>query len=189
VNTHAFILILDKPVDEEAADRPFEAGLDDAAVTAFDGLPALDVDREASTLFDAIASAISQAESVASVRVARVDGEELVSQADIAERSGRTRQAVNHWIGRDADSSGFPDAANGFSNESSPVALGRHTSLARARQARQRSRPHHCPSQRHPAPTAQPPQRQRTAPRRKPPRRKVMRLAPANSHYFGCLVS
>lgn len=118
MNTHTFILILDNPVDEEAADRLFEAGLDDAAVTAFDGYPALDVDREASTLFDAIASAISQAESVAGVRVARVDGEELVSQADIAERTGRTRQAVNHWIRRDALSSGFPKAAYGSSTRS-----------------------------------------------------------------------
>jgi hypothetical protein len=118
MNTHTFILILDKPVDEDAANGLFEAGLDDAAVTAFDGHPALDVDREASTLLDAIASAISQAESVAGIRVTRVDGEELVSQADIAERTGRSRQAVNHWIRRDADSSGFPDPTYGAATRS-----------------------------------------------------------------------
>jgi hypothetical protein len=118
MNTHNFILILDKPVDDEAANGLFEAGLDDAAVTAFEGHPALDVDREASTLLDAIASAISQAESVAGIRVTRVDGEELVSQADIADRTGRSRQAVNHWIKRDADSSGFPDPAYGSATRS-----------------------------------------------------------------------
>ena len=118
MNTHTFILILDGPIDEEAADRLFEAGLDDAAVTAFEGHPALDVDREASSLLDAIASAIGQAESVAGVRVARVDGEELVSQVDIADRTGRIRQAVNHWVKRDAASSGFPDPAYGSASRS-----------------------------------------------------------------------
>ena len=112
------MLILNTAVDEATSDLLFEAGLDDAAVTAFDGHPALDVDREASTLLDAIASAIVQAESVPGMQVLRVEGEELVSQADIAERTGRSRQAVNHWIKRDADSSGFPEPAYGASTRS-----------------------------------------------------------------------
>ena len=112
------MLILNQPIDEASSDLLFEAGLDDAAVTAFDGHPALDVDREASTLLDAIASAITEAESLAGVQVIRVEGEELVSQADIAEHTGRTRQAVNHWIKRDADSSGFPEPAYGISTRS-----------------------------------------------------------------------
>jgi len=118
MNTHNFMLILNQPIDEVTSDLLFEAGLEDAAVTAFDGHPALDVDRDASTLLDAIASAITQAESVAGIQVLRVEGEELVSQADIAERTGRTRQAVNHWIKRDADSSGFPEPAYGISTRS-----------------------------------------------------------------------
>ena len=48
----------------------------------------------------------------------RVEGEELVSQADIAERTGRSRQAVNHWIKRDADRSGFPEPTYGASSRS-----------------------------------------------------------------------
>lgn len=118
MSTHTFILILNTAVDEATTDRFFEAGLDDVAVTAFEGLPALDVDREASTLFAAIASAIAEAESVPGVRVLRVEGEELVSQADIAERIGRSRQAVNHWIKRDAESSDFPEQAYGASTRS-----------------------------------------------------------------------
>jgi hypothetical protein len=70
------------------------------------------------TLLDAITSAVTQAESVADIHVVRVEGEELVSQADIAERTGRSRQAVNHWIKRDADSSGFPDPAYGATTRS-----------------------------------------------------------------------
>ena len=118
MNTHNFMLILNRPIDDATSDLLFEAGLGDAAVTAFDGHPALDVDREASTLLDAIASSITQAESVAGIQVMRVEGEELVSQADIAERTGRSRQAVNHWIKRDADRSGFPEPAYGTSTRS-----------------------------------------------------------------------
>ena len=47
-----------------------------------------------------------------------MEGEELVSQADIADRTGRSRQAVSHWIKRDAESSGFPDPAYGTSTRS-----------------------------------------------------------------------
>jgi hypothetical protein len=118
MNTHNFMLILNHPIDEATSDLLFEAGLDDAAVAAFDAHPALDVDRDAPTLLDAVASAITQAESVPGLQVLRVEGEELVSQADIAERIGRTRQAVNHWIKRDADSSGFPEPAYGTSTRS-----------------------------------------------------------------------
>lgn len=118
MDTHTFILILNQPVDETTSDLLFDAGLDDAAVTAFDGNTALDIDREAPTLLDAITSAVREAESVEGIRVTRVEGEELVSQADIAERTGRTRQAVNHWIKRDADSSEFPNPAYGASTRS-----------------------------------------------------------------------
>lgn len=118
MDTHTFMLILDRPIDEATSDLLFEAGLDDAAVTAFHGHPALDVDREAVTLLDAVASAIRQVESVAGIQVTRVEGEELVSQADIAERTGRSRQAVNHWVKRDADSSGFPGPTYGASTRS-----------------------------------------------------------------------
>jgi len=118
MDSHNFMLILDGPIDEATSDLIYEAGLDDAAITAFDGHPALDVDREAPTLLDAITSAVTQAESVTDIHVLRVEGEELVSQADIAERTGRSRQAVNHWINRDADSSGFPDPAYGTTTRS-----------------------------------------------------------------------
>jgi len=111
MDTHNFMLILDGPIDEATSDLLYEAGLDDAAITAFDGHPALDVDREAPTLLHAITSAVTHADPGADIHVVRVQGEELVSQADIAERTGCSRQAVNHWINRDADSSGFPDPA------------------------------------------------------------------------------
>ena len=118
METYSFMLIIDRAVDDTAADALYEAGLDDAGIGGFGGQPAIDVDREAPSLLTAIVSAVRQVESVGGIRVVRVEGEELVSQADIAERSGRTRQAVNHWIKRDRDTSGFPDPAYGAGTRS-----------------------------------------------------------------------
>lgn len=113
-----FILVLRDAVDDATADELFEAGLDDAAVTEFAGSAALDVDREAISLLAAISTAVEQAESVSGVEVLRVDGEELVSQSEIAARSGRSRQAVNHWIRRDGVRSRFPSPAYGAGTRS-----------------------------------------------------------------------
>jgi hypothetical protein len=118
VETSSFTLIVDRVIDDATADALYEAGLDDAGIGGFGGHPAIDVDREAPSLLDAIVSAVHQVESVAGIRVVRIEGEELVSQADIAERTGRTRQAVNHWIKRDRDTSGFPEPAYGAGTRS-----------------------------------------------------------------------
>jgi predicted DNA-binding transcriptional regulator AlpA len=118
VETYSFTLIVDRAIDDATADALYDAGLDDAGIGGFGGQPSVDVDREASSLLTAIVSAVCQVESVGGIKVVRVEGEELVSQADIAERTGRTRQAVNHWIKRDRDTSGFPDPAYGTGTRS-----------------------------------------------------------------------
>lgn len=63
-------------------------------------------------------SAIRQVHLVEGIEVVRVDGEDLVSQTDIAERTGKTRQAINHWIKRDRHRSGFPAPAYGAQSRS-----------------------------------------------------------------------
>ena len=113
METHNFTLILDGAVDEATAEELFAAGFADAGIGGMDGDSYLDVDREANSLMDAIVTAIRQLRSVDGVEVVRVDGDDLVSQTDIADRIGKTRQAVNHWIKRDADRSGFPAPAFG----------------------------------------------------------------------------
>jgi len=118
LDTHTFTLIVDRAIDEMMADDLFEAGLDDAGIGGVNGEPALDVDREAPTFLDAVVSAVRQVHSLGYLQVLRVDGDELVSQADIAERAGKSRQAVNHWIKRDGGSSGFPEPAFGAGTRS-----------------------------------------------------------------------
>ena len=118
METHNFTLILDGAVDESMAEELFEAGLADAGIGGMDGEQCLDVDREANSLMDAIVSAVCQVRSVDGIDVVRVDGDDLVNQTDIADRTGKTRQAVNHWIKRDADRSGFPAPALGAQTRS-----------------------------------------------------------------------
>jgi hypothetical protein len=74
----------------------------------------LDFDREAATAADAIFSAISDIESRAGLRAVAVDADTLVSVLDIAERTGRTREAVRQAItGRRARP--FPSPVTGAS--------------------------------------------------------------------------
>ncbi len=116
--THTFTLILNQSVTDELADELFGAGLDDAGIGNYGDEPAAEFDREAASFLAAVVSAISDVESVPTMRVVRVVGEELVSQADIAARTGKSRQAVNHWIRRDAATSGFPTPAYGAETRS-----------------------------------------------------------------------
>ena len=81
MTTHTSLLILSQPIDEATSDLLFDAGLGDAAVTAVGGEPALDVDRDASSLQEAIASATRQAESLPGIRVLRIEREDLVRPA------------------------------------------------------------------------------------------------------------
>ena len=81
MTTHTFVLIFNRPIDEATSDLLFDAGLGDAAVTAVGGEPSLDVDRDAASLHEAIASAVRQAESVPGIRVLRIEREDLVRPA------------------------------------------------------------------------------------------------------------
>ena len=118
MKTQTFTLILENAIDEAMADQLFDAGLDDAGIGGIRGEPCLDVDREAKSLLEAIVSAVRQVDSIKGVEVVRVDGEDLVSQTDIAERTGKSRQAINHWIKRDGHRSGFPAPAYGAQSRS-----------------------------------------------------------------------
>jgi hypothetical protein len=84
---------------DDHADALFEAGCDDALVGEIDGVHYLDFDREADTVSDAVLSAIGQIESaVPGARVVRVANGGLVSMADIAARTNRTRESVRMLV-------------------------------------------------------------------------------------------
>lgn len=96
--------------DERVVDTLYGSGCDDATVSVErDGSSGYaDFDREAGDALGAVMSAVEQIEA-AGFEVASV-GDDLVSVADIAERTGRSQQAVSSWINQDRGPGGFPAA-------------------------------------------------------------------------------
>lgn len=107
MSEHSFTLILDGDI-EGRLDALFEAGCDDATFGCVDDVSYRDFHRTAPTLVDAIASAISAVELVHGLRVTRVEPDDLVTAAEIAERLGRTRESVRLLIARKRGAGTFP---------------------------------------------------------------------------------
>jgi hypothetical protein len=95
---------------ERAVEMLYGGGCDDATVSVEqDGSAGYaDFDRESEDALAAVISAVEQVEA-AGLSVIGV-GEDLVSVADIAERTGRSQQAVSAWINGDRGPGGFPAA-------------------------------------------------------------------------------
>ena len=106
-----FTLVLegDEPLEPKNLDAWFEAGCDDATFGQVDGVAFADFARDAPSAQTAILSAIDQVESaVPTVRVIRVEPDDLVNASDIAERLGRTRESVRLLIAAERGPGGFP---------------------------------------------------------------------------------
>ncbi len=93
--------------------RLYEAGCDDATVAIRNGWPVVTFCRESDSLANAVLSAISDLRSVG-LRPLRVDHCDLVTQAEIARRIGRSRQMVNQYIKGQRGPGGFPPPACDF---------------------------------------------------------------------------
>jgi hypothetical protein len=83
-------------------------GCDDATFSTKDGLTFAEFDREAPTLIDAVASALTDIEAVDGYEVLPVTPDDLVWAAEIAERTGRTRQSIDLLIKGQRGTSNFP---------------------------------------------------------------------------------
>ncbi len=92
----SFIVSGVDPYAENFADRFFEAGCDDATLMLFKGSVIATFAREHETYSDAVVSAYANL-IAAGARVERFDPDFLVTKADIAERSGLSRQAITHY--------------------------------------------------------------------------------------------
>jgi hypothetical protein len=96
-----FALVLDGPTEltPQVEDALFEAGCDDATFSVRYGRLFAEFSRSAPSLKDAILSAIRDIHGAAvGATVFQVDECDLVTQADIARRMGRTRQMVHQYI-------------------------------------------------------------------------------------------
>lgn len=102
-----FTLIVEGDV-ESKMDELFEAGCDDATFGSVGGVHYGEFDREATSFAEAISSAIADVESVGGLRVRRVEPDDLVTAAEIAERLGRSRESVRLLIAGERGAGDFP---------------------------------------------------------------------------------
>ena len=110
MSTYHFTLIVDGPDVQSgsAIDALYEAGCDDALIGRTDGIQYIEFDREAAGVVEAVLSAVADIERVDGVKVTRIADAGLVSMADIAVRTGRTREGVRLLVTGARGPGGFP---------------------------------------------------------------------------------
>ena len=110
MSTHRFTLIVEGRDIQSGAvvDALHEAGCDDALIGRTDGIQYVEFDREAAGLVEAVLSAVADIERVDGVKVVRIADAGLVSMADIAARTGRTREGVRLLVTGARGPGGFP---------------------------------------------------------------------------------
>ena len=109
MNEYQFTLVTRADLDDEAVvDALFEAGCDDATLGSVDGVGYADFVRAGDSFGEAVRSAIQQLETVAGLKVIRLEPDDLVTMSEIAERMGRTRESVRLLISGARGPGGFP---------------------------------------------------------------------------------
>ena len=111
---HDFTLLVDgaTTVTREIEDAIFNAGCDDATIGVRFGRLYLTFSRESTSIREAIVSAILAINGCgAGLRVFRVDVCNLVTQADIARKIGRSRQLIHQYMNGIRGPGGFPPPA------------------------------------------------------------------------------
>ncbi|MDZ4818703.1 MAG: helix-turn-helix transcriptional regulator [Planctomycetota bacterium] len=109
-----FVLVLRgiSEATEEVESALFEVGCDDATISVRSGCVYLTFSRSAPSYKDAVLSAVRDVRKAGhGIEVLRVDDCNLVTQADIARRIGRTRQLVQQYINGTRGPGGFPPPA------------------------------------------------------------------------------
>lgn len=118
MGVYVFRLVVGEPIDEDGANRLYEAGVDDGFPETGPKGHSIGFDREASSFHEAVLSAIKEVEG-AGFQVLRVEPDDLVSAADIAERTGRSRQSISSLINGTRGPGGWPRPVTG--NVRSPL--------------------------------------------------------------------
>ncbi len=106
---YEFTLVIDGDLArEDVARELFEIGCDDATFGVMDGLGYGEFMRAAPSFADAALSAIHQVESVGPLQVRRIEPDDIVTMAEIAERLDRTRESVRLLIAGKRGRGEFP---------------------------------------------------------------------------------
>ena len=108
---HSFTLLLRGPdvLTDEHLDALYEAGCDDALFGERDGAQYAAFDRHARSFGDALRSAINAVTAaVEGLSVVRIEPDDLVSMAAIAQRAGRSRESIRLLSTGQRGPGGFP---------------------------------------------------------------------------------
>lgn len=111
MSTHEFRILVHDPITDDDANRLFESFPDDPAIETGPSAHAIGFDRAGENLLDLLLEAVGQVIEAGLEPVAVED--ELVTAADIAERTGRTRQSISMLISGERGPGGFPVPAAG----------------------------------------------------------------------------
>ena len=105
-------------LSQEVVDALYEAGCDDGTLSMRSGRPYITFSRSAPSIKDAILSAIGNVRNAEiGADVLRVDYCNLVTQADIARKIGRSRQLVHQYMIGQRGPGGFPPPACGITDK------------------------------------------------------------------------
>lgn len=111
---YRFTLMVDGPDLQEAehAEALFQMGCSDATIGRRGEVQYLDFDRSAETLAGAVFEAMAAIEgAVPGARVVRLEPDDLVTMAEIADRTSRTRESVRLLVAGERGPGGFPAPA------------------------------------------------------------------------------
>ncbi len=117
MTTQTFTLVLSGHVYDLSVieDKLFAAGCDDALLFQRDGVPYLDFDRVGDTLLNAILSAIHDVRAAGVAHdVLRVEPDDLVTAADIAQRVGRSKESIRLLVAGKRGPGDFPAPVRGI---------------------------------------------------------------------------
>ncbi|MDR0481869.1 MAG: hypothetical protein LBH13_01710 [Cellulomonadaceae bacterium] len=104
---HEFTAYLDRQPTDEEIDALYEAGFDDSTIEYGNGRGSIGVFREGETIADAIESVVDDARR-AGFTVVGIDDQDLVPLKTIAQRVGRSYEAVRRYATGDLGPGGFP---------------------------------------------------------------------------------
>jgi len=105
--TVSLVLSNDTPITDDVAEKIYGTLQDDSVVGMCNRAPFFDCDREADCFLDAVLSAIADVEDVG-LRVERVEPDDFVTAAEIARRSGRTRESIRQLFSGERGPGHFP---------------------------------------------------------------------------------
>lgn len=104
---YEFTLVTRESIGDDEAEALYEAGCDDALVGTADGEGFIDFVRVGNDFADALRGALEQVAAVG-LHTTRIEPDDLVTMAEIAERTARTRESVRLLISGERGKGGFP---------------------------------------------------------------------------------